>query len=202
MTANPGNWLRPKHPILRPLTVPLTVALKAGFCSASFTRPKRDPFRQHRGLLVQLQLGLAAQQCRKSTDAKWHLYYWYGIPGALGEAFTAAWAGASDGVGFNFPMLVDCSSYNKYKDNSAYWIGDAVGVLTGVVTLTAAADIRIPSAFASRSYAPTDVANSAARFVAAGNGKIINTQSPKLAQQIAKVVASLRITGTPPAGVY
>ena len=47
-------------------------------------------------------------------------YYWYGIPGALGEAFTAAWAGASDGVGFNFPMLVDCSSYNKYKDNSAY----------------------------------------------------------------------------------
>ena len=31
---------------------------------------------------------------------------------------------------------------------------------------------------------------------------MINTQSPKLAQQIAKVVASLRITGTPPAGVY
>ena len=57
-------------------------------------------------------------------------YYWYGIPGALGDAFTAAWAGASDGVGFNVPMLVDCSSYNKYKGNSAYWIGDAVGVLT------------------------------------------------------------------------
>ena len=176
--------------------------MKAGFCSASFTRPKRDPFRQHRGLLVQLQLGLAAQQCRKSTDAKWHLYYWYGIPGALGEAFTAAWAGASDGVGFNVPMLVDCSSYNKYKDTSAYWVGDVVGVLTAAATFTLAADIRIPTAWASRSKVATVVANSAARFVASGNGKVIDTQSPKLAQQIAKVVASLRITGTPPAGVY
>ena len=78
-------------------------------------------------------------------------YYWYGIPGALGDQFLAAWAGASDGVGFNVPMLVDCSSYNKYKDNSAYWIGDAVGVLTAVLTLTAAADIRIPSSWASQS---------------------------------------------------
>lgn len=37
-------------------------------------------------------------------------YYWYGIPGALGDQFLAAWAGASDGVGFNVPMLLDDSS--------------------------------------------------------------------------------------------
>ena len=84
-------------------------------------------------------------------------YYWYGIPGALGEQFTAAWAGASDGVGFNVPMLLDCSSYNKYKDNSAYWIGDVVGVLTAAATFTVAADIRIPTAWASRSNEATDV---------------------------------------------
>jgi hypothetical protein len=82
-------------------------------------------------------------------------YYWYGIPGALGEQFLVAWAGAADGVGFNVPMLLDCSSYSKYKDNSAYWIGDVVGVGVAVVTLGASADIRIPSSWASRSTATT-----------------------------------------------
>jgi hypothetical protein len=87
-------------------------------------------------------------------------YYWYGIPGALGEQFLAAWAGASDGVGFNVPMLVDCSSYNKYKDNSAYWIGDGVGVVAAALTLSAIAGIRISTSLASRSSATTRLTNS------------------------------------------
>jgi RHS repeat-associated protein len=62
----------------------------------------------------------------------------------------AFWAGTSEGVGFNFPMLMDCTSYNKYSNNGFYWAGDVVGVLVAVATLTTLADLRIGTAFLSR----------------------------------------------------
>jgi RHS repeat-associated protein len=76
----------------------------------------------------------------------------------LGTNVMAFWAGGSDGVGFNIPMALDCSSYNKYKDNGFYWAGDVVGVLLAVATLTAAADLRIGPAILSRTAARTPVA--------------------------------------------
>lgn len=74
-------------------------------------------------------------------------------------------------------MLVDCSSYNKYKDNSAYWVGDVVGVGAAVVTLGASTDIRIPSSWASRSNATTRVANSAIPIVDGAVPKIATLTS-------------------------
>ena len=65
--------------------VRLGVAFKAASCSTSLIRPKRDLFRQPRGLLVQLPLWVATSQCRKAIDDKWHLLVLVPIRGRNAE---------------------------------------------------------------------------------------------------------------------
>ena len=62
-------------------------------------------------------------------------YYWGGLPGAMGDAFMGAYAGASEGVTFNTSMLVDDTSYKEYSGTSSYWIGDVVGVACSALTI-------------------------------------------------------------------
>ena len=59
-------------------------------------------------------------------------------------------AGSSDGIGFNVPMLLDCTNYNKYKDNPFYWGGDVVGVVLAAVTLATLAGERLGAAYFAR----------------------------------------------------
>lgn len=101
-----------------------------------------------------------------------------------GRNFLAFWAGTSDGVGFNIPMLLDCTSYNKYKDNGFYWAGDAVGVLVAVATLTAAFDVRIGTALLTRPAATT-----AERVLTASEQRAVNSLQAQISAHTAKLAA-------------
>ena len=136
-----------------PVAIPTGMPYVAGY-SYTYNNPLIHP--NASGMCVGIK---GTTQDRRCT---YNDYYWYGIPGALGDQFLAAWAGASDGVGFNVPMLLDDSSYNKYSNKSAYWVGDVVGVACSVLTLTATADMRITGSLASRSSTTVNIG--AAKF--------------------------------------
>jgi RHS repeat-associated protein len=83
-------------------------------------------------------------------DCTWLDFYFDVMMDYFLDNLFAVWAGASDGVGFNVPMLMDDSLYCKYKDHPGYWAGDVIGVIVGAATLGSGALARIGTASLAR----------------------------------------------------
>jgi len=94
----------------------------------------------------------------------------------------AFWAGGADGVGFNIPMLLDCTSYRKYRDNGFYWAGDVVGVLLAVATLGVGTGFRVAPMLLTRPAATT-----AARTLTTAEQRAVNSLQAQLNAHVTKL---------------